>query len=121
MRVEIRESQPWATWIYTAGHRFTEPFFEDSVQECLRSPFISLFRRQMPLGPGAPVRPDGFIFHMSWCGSTVISRSLAAAQSTLVLSEPAPLDDIVRTNRPTGCNGSYRRWASRAARTRRVT
>jgi len=100
MRVEIRESQPWATWIYTAGHRFTEPFFEDSVQECLRSPFISLFRRQMPLGPGAPVRPDGFIFHMSRCGSTVISRSLAAAQSTLVLSEPAPLDEIVRTNRP---------------------
>jgi hypothetical protein len=100
IRVSLDESQPWATWIYTPDHRFTEPFFEDSVKACLSNPFTALFRCDMPLGLAAPIRPQGFIFHMSRCGSTLISRSLAAAESTLVISEAGPLDDIVRTNRP---------------------
>jgi hypothetical protein len=94
------DADPWATWIYTPDHRFTEPFFEDSVKACLSNPFTALFRCDMPLGLAAPIRPQGFIFHMSRCGSTLISRSLAAAESTLVISEAGPLDDIVRTNRP---------------------
>ncbi len=101
IRISFHESKPMATWIYVPDYRFAEPFFEDSVRTCLRNPFTALFQREMPLGPpDAPIRPQGFIFHMSRCGSTLISRSLAAAESTLVMSEPAPLDDIIQENRP---------------------
>ena len=100
VHVAQRGSQPWATWIYAPEQRFTEPFFEDTVRALLRNPFTHLFRREIPLGPVPPVRPDGFIFHLSRCGSTLISRSLAAAESTLVLSEPPPLDAMVQTKRP---------------------
>lgn len=100
IRVSMQESQPWAKWIYAPNHRFTEPFFEDDVRACLRNPFTALFAREMPLRTGTPIHPQGFIFHISRCGSTLISRSLAAAESTLVMSEPGPLDDIVQANRP---------------------
>ncbi len=92
-----RNSEPWATWIHTAGRPFVEPFYGDSVRERLRNPFTSLFRRDMPLVAAAPVRPDGFIFHMSRCGSTLVSRSLAASGAIHVVSEPPPLDEILST------------------------
>jgi hypothetical protein len=98
-RITFRNGQPWATWIYAPGQRFTEPFFDEQLRICQRDTFTALFRREIPLGPLPAVRPAGFIFHMSRCGSTLISRSFAAAESTLVLSEPAPLDDIVQTKR----------------------
>ncbi|MES1262700.1 MAG: aspartyl beta-hydroxylase, partial [Acidobacteriota bacterium] len=65
-----------------------------------RNPFTALFRREMPVEAGADVHePDGFIFHLSRCGSTLISRSLAAVESTLAISEAAPVDEVVRTGR----------------------
>jgi len=97
--VRLRDSEPWATWAYAPGHRFTEPFFEESVRVLLRDPFTKLFRRELPLRPQEGVAPDGFIFHLSRCGSTLISRSLAAAHSTLVLSEPPLLDAMVQSGR----------------------
>jgi hypothetical protein len=54
----------------------------------------------MPLRPATPIRPQGFIFHLSRCGSTLISRSLASLESTLVMSEPEPVDEVVQANRP---------------------
>ncbi len=101
VKVSVRDGDenPSASWIHVAGRRFTEPFFDAEVRTCLRDPFTALFRREMPLLEGRRVRPDGFIFHISRCGSTLVSRSLAAAESTMVLSEPSPLDDIVRTGR----------------------
>ena len=100
VKISFRESQPWATWIYTAGERFTAPFFAEEVRARLFDPFTNLFSREMPVPTGPKARPDGFIFHLSRCGSTLISRSLAAAESMLVLSEPPPVDEIVQMKNP---------------------
>jgi hypothetical protein len=64
-------------------------------------PFNLLFARASPLAamtePAAPeLRPAGLIFHMSRCGSTLVSRMLAALPENVVLSEPGPLDQILR-------------------------
>jgi hypothetical protein len=40
--------------------------------------------------------PTGFIFHMSRCGSTLISRCLSALDRALVISEPLALNDLLR-------------------------
>jgi hypothetical protein len=100
IRMICRESQPRAKWIYAPEVRFTEPYFEDNVQTCLRDPFTALFQREMPLSAGESIRPDGFIFHMSRCGSTLVSRSLAAAESTWVIAEAPPLDEVLQSNSP---------------------
>jgi hypothetical protein len=92
-------------WGYLGTRRFTKPFFNQTVDECVRHPADTLFRHQTPLEqlgeimssqPGVP--PTGFIFHMSRCGSTLISQMLAAVPENIVLSEPAPLDTILRAH-----------------------
>src|SRR5439155_24789392 len=44
--------------------------------------------------PGIP--PTGFIFHMSRCGSTLISQMLAALPQNVVVSEAGPVDAVLR-------------------------
>jgi hypothetical protein len=92
---------PEAEWIFTAGCRFTEPFFEDTLRVCLRNPFTALFRVAAPLPPANSAgHPTGFIFHMSRCGSTLVSQMLAALPATLVISEAPPIDDILQAALP---------------------
>jgi len=40
--------------------------------------------------------PDGFIFHMSRCGSTLVAQMLAALPSNIVVSEAVPLNAAVQ-------------------------
>lgn len=98
-----RGSAPAVEWCHANGARFTEPFFHQTIEGLLRHPFNLLFRRLTStdvleeLGAeqgGAP--PSGFVFHMSRCGSTLISQMLAALPQNIVLSEPAPLDCALR-------------------------
>ena len=105
IRIEWQDSRPMVDWGYRGARRFTEPFFAQTVNACLRHPADLLFRHQTPLEelgeiaasqPG--IRPTGFIFHMSRCGSTLISQMLAAAPSNIVLSEAGPIDEILRAH-----------------------
>jgi hypothetical protein len=92
-------------WGYLGARRFIKPYFSQTVEECTRHPADTLFRHQTPLDqlgeimssqPG--VAPTGFIFHMSRCGSTLISQMLAAVPENIVLSEPGPLDTVLRAH-----------------------
>jgi len=99
VKVSFRGTQAWAEWIYTGPLRFTEPFFQDSIRVARRNPFIAVFRREMPLEAAGGVeglQPAGFIFHMSRCGSTLIAQMLAALDRAVVISEAAPVDDVLQ-------------------------
>ncbi|MGI8808139.1 MAG: sulfotransferase family protein [Acidimicrobiales bacterium] len=101
---------------------FTEPFFDETVRRCLGHPFRLLFRRETDMEavrrvvaerPG--LGPTGFIFHMSRCGSTLVSQMLAAVPEHLVLSEAGPLDSVLRARsaRPDLSDaerGAWLRW-----------
>jgi hypothetical protein len=92
--------RPMADWIRMGERRFSEPFFEDTVQQLLYHPFHCAFRRVTPLADLAELRPGvapaGFIFHMSRCGSTLLARMLSAVTKNIVLSECSPLDAVLR-------------------------
>jgi hypothetical protein len=82
--------------------RFTSPFFVEDVQRILRKPFNTLFRKRISLEDLAPIvesspdiRPSGFIFHLSRCGSTLISQELASSTKNIVLSEAEPIDSVL--------------------------
>jgi hypothetical protein len=92
-------------WGHLGARRFIEPFFSQTIDQCVRLPADQLFRHLTPLDdlgeimrtqPGLP--PTGFIFHMSRCGSTLISQMLAAAPENIVVSEAAPIDNILRAH-----------------------
>ena len=102
--VYINERRLFVDWIFAADHRFTEPFFDDSMIILMRDHFNLLFRHQTPIevlgeifeaSPG--IVPSGFIFHMSRCGSTLVSQMFAALSKNIVISEAPPIDKIIRS------------------------
>ncbi|HSB09385.1 MAG TPA: sulfotransferase family protein [Blastocatellia bacterium] len=103
IRLYWNEQGPLVDWCWIGSRRFTEPFFNQTINECLQLPFSSLFRPQTTietlaeryaLEPG-PL-PAGLIFHMSRSGSTLVSRMLAALQGSVVISEAGPIDSVLR-------------------------
>lgn len=104
-RLYWQAGEPGVEWVYMGSDRFSEPFFEDTIYFEVQTPFNSLFRFRTPIGaladwhavsPG--LKPAGFIFHLSRCGSTLVTRMLASLPQNLVLSEPGLLDRALRSH-----------------------
>jgi hypothetical protein len=96
-------------WAWFGPEPLTEPFFEGAIRAALRRPFNRAFRWRMSLtdflaGAAQPatkaLKPDGFIFHMSRCGSTLVSQMLAQSDCNIAISEASPIDAAVQTNSP---------------------
>jgi hypothetical protein len=93
---------PRVDWSWRGDVRFTEPFFEQTISRALRDPARMLFRRVTPMevlesesGETQSLRPTGFIFHWSRCGSTLIAQMLAALRQCVVISEAPPIDQVL--------------------------
>ena len=117
IRLWQEAGQWWVDWCWFGDARLSQPFFGDAVEDALRLPFNQAFRRRTPLGalsqwqrqsPG--LEPSAFIFHASRCGSTLISQMLAQLDDHIVISEPPPLDTLLRSDLPSPSGA----WRSRA-------
>jgi len=104
VRLFWEENRAFADWCFFGKERLTEPFFDDSVMKRFREPFNLLFRHRTPiefLGEmsefSAGLKPAGFIFHLSRCGSTLVSQMLAASERNIVISEASPVDFVLRS------------------------
>ena len=103
-----QEAGQWQVdWCWFGATRLYQPFFRDAVEDALRLPFNQAFRRKTALStladwqvcsPG--LAPTAFIFHASRCGSTLISQMLAQLDNHIVISEPPPLDALLRSDLP---------------------
>jgi hypothetical protein len=95
-----RRDEPTVEWRWLGDARFREPFFIQTVEDALRRPFSLLFPQETPiealaeLDPGP--EPDGLVLHVSRCGSTLVTQMLATVPGRLVLSEPLPVDGVLR-------------------------
>ena len=90
-------------WLNTFSIPYTEPFFEDSLVKIksARSNFrvrsasdlqmINTWAADLPV-----VEPKAIIFHISRCGSTLVSQLLATLPRHIVLSEVPVFDQILR-------------------------
>ena len=88
-------------WLHHAGAPLTRPFFEESVGIARALPLNRLLPVRTPLDalsvlPSDRDNPDGFIFHMSRCGSTLVAQMLAAVPGHVVVSEAAVLDQVLQ-------------------------
>ena len=93
---------PAVDWAHFADLRLTDPFFAETIHTARRRPLNNLLRVRTPLAelgtampPGERRMPDALIFHMSRCGSTLVSQMLAAAPGNVVVSEAPPFDSIL--------------------------
>ena len=120
VRVYWQENRAFVDWCCVGKEHFREPFFDQTIERLFRQPFNLLFRHQTPieflgeLSERLPaLAPTGFIFHLSRCGSTLISQMLAALDRNIVMSEPPPVDSVLRANLKN--RGSHGRAARRVA------
>jgi hypothetical protein len=105
IRIDAQDERGRVDWCRFDRQPLHEPFFHDSVERALRKPFNQALRRHSDLDtllawqahrPG--VEPTAFVFHASRCGSTLLAQMLARLDSHIVLSEPPPLDTLLRAH-----------------------
>lgn len=121
IRAWSRDGEWRVDWCWFGEQRLTRPFYRDDVDLALRLPFNQAFRRDTPLAtlldwqaasPG--LSPSAFIFHASRCGSTLLAQMLARLDSHIVLSEPPPLDQLLRAHYGSELRGAEQSAAIRA-------
>lgn len=104
-RIKHTQSGFKVDWCYLGDVRFTDPFFRQTIGQCPAHPAGQASNRETPIealqelsdaSPG--IAPTGFIFHMSRCGSTLLSQMLAALPENIVISEAEPIDDVLRSH-----------------------
>jgi hypothetical protein len=86
-------------WGDLGDRRFTEPFFDQTVERWAGSPAARLVRTDLAalaeLDAAPALDPAALVFHMSRCGSTLVSRLLSRIPGMLVVSEPKPVNTLL--------------------------
>jgi hypothetical protein len=103
-RIIIDNGKVKFRWFYAGTQPFTEPFFEESIAACLSLPQnghgafpVTSAETMLEVAQRADaVSPAGFIYHISRCGSTLLSQMLVCDPETIVLSEVPLLDELLR-------------------------
>lgn len=102
MRVKFAEAGPTISWCSDDGLAFDDPFFDETLQRCMRRPFNRAFLPQTPMAALLEFArsrdcrpPDAFIFHMSRCGSTLLAQMFTALADTRVISEANPIEQVL--------------------------
>jgi len=103
-RLENKEDQLQCLWLNTHNEPFAEPFFDDTILK-----FRSLDPDHISIKSVSDlamfknwaanlndVEPSAIIFHISRCGSTLVSQMLSTSNEHIVLPEVPFFDDLLR-------------------------
>lgn len=98
-------------WLYVGDTNFNEPFFDETISACRALPENGHLKRSISstdmLVDWAKeidvIEPTAFIFHISRCGSTLISQMLGMQPSNIILSEVPFFDDLLRYGKMHHC------------------
>ncbi len=98
-------------WLYIGDKKFTEPFFDETISRCRSLSENGHLMKSMTstnllvdlVNDLDVIEPTAFIFHISRCGSTLISQMLATQPSNIVLSEVPMFDDLLRHGNRGNC------------------
>jgi hypothetical protein len=109
IRLTLERPEPTVDWCDLRGVSFREPFFMQTVARWANQgadgsvpprPVIrtALSALEAVDGIGECLTPSGFIFHMSRCGSTVLSRLFGTVPDTMVISEADPINSFLEAD-----------------------
>jgi hypothetical protein len=91
-------------WVLIGDKPYTEPFFHDTLSIARHSygnkahpNTVTTLEQLLDFAERFDhVAPTAFFFHISRCGSTLMSQALASVEENIVLSEVPLLDEILR-------------------------
>jgi hypothetical protein len=100
IRFDFSGPAPMVDWADLSGERFVEPFFDQTVARWASGPGAAQLVRTglealVALDKEPSLEPAGMIFHLSRCGSTLVSRLLGTLPGVVVLAEPSPLNALL--------------------------
>jgi len=101
---ELREATLDCLWQYVGEAPFKEPFFEETLGRCRSLPENSFSPPRLTKLDDLPriarevetVEPSAFVFHVSRCGSTLVSQLLGLDERMIALSEVPFFDQLLR-------------------------
>lgn len=117
--VSSGDGDPVISWCWSGDARFDPPFWTDTANRLMRDPFRLLFQHTGGLDDlerqardRSAIPMSGFVYHLSRCGSTLVANALASVPGVSALSEPAPLDQLLRllVDRPAHEQALAARW-----------
>lgn len=97
--IEEENNSPVIWWRFLGDQRFTQPFFEDSIlRSPIRPPLICKTTGEFPesFNRITSLKPSAFIFHISRCGSTLLTQLLTASHQCIVISEAPAIDSSLQ-------------------------
>lgn len=105
-RLREEYGEAFCQWLYLGDKTFDEPFFDETIAYCrhfeVNSKPLKILSDLQALTEWAsllpPVSPTALIFHVSRCGSTLLSQLLATDPANIVLSEVPLFDELLRCN-----------------------
>jgi hypothetical protein len=100
IRFDFSGPSPSIDWADLSAERFVEPFFDQTVARWATSPRAQPLVRTgldalLALDQEPSLDPVGMVFHLSRCGSTLVSRLLASVPGVVVIAEPSPLNALL--------------------------
>ena len=104
IKLLTQEEPHLCQWMFMGDKKFTEPFFDETILWCKSfreskdffKSTSSLEMLQLWSGDIISIQPTAFIFHVSRCGSTLLSQLLSLEAKHIVLSEVPFLDELLR-------------------------
>jgi hypothetical protein len=103
-RIRQLEEDLGCEWLFTGEIKFDRPFFDETISQCKSLPENSKLKRSISnlamldewAKEIACISPTAIIFHISRCGSTLLSQLLATNPANIVLSEVPIFDEILQ-------------------------
>jgi hypothetical protein len=100
IRFDFSGPTPTVDWADLSAERFVEPFFDQTVARWATGPHAQPLVRTgldalLALDGEPSLDLAGMVFHISRCGSTVVSRLLSTVPGVVVIAEPSPLNALL--------------------------
>lgn len=93
-------------WMDLEDRQIMEPFFDETINICScrrkekrRLPSVSSIDFLSEVAAGIPhLSPTAFVFHVSRCGSTLLSQAFTLDSENIIIAEAPLLDEILRAS-----------------------
>lgn len=112
IKLELLSKSPKVEWMRFGHNPLTEPMFSESVKK-LREDLTPAPTKVTDLNAlmnfPADTLPTGFIFHISRCGSTLVSNAMRCVPGTIVISEAQVFAPLL-TPRPFASENAAIEW-----------
>lgn len=101
-----KDNEIYFEWIYLANLKLADPFFDESIAKCKSHAYNSKQFKVVSTVENLidwsnefiSIELKSLVFHVSRCGSTMLSQSLATSSENIMISEAPIIDQILRSD-----------------------